>query len=223
MYILEPLVKHDRFKENDYDPEWILSMFEKDLTTSGESEFFAFPDDFVGSLSRGVFYIQRNHVEGNSEFRQIIPYIVLLADGQAALVRRNSNSDERIEGMLTIGQGGHINLSDFVRSEDGSQPDLSATITKCVARELAEEFSLEFKEVVKDIVNMGIVKSDRDDISKDHLGILSVVIIDKNNISDIEMEEGKELLGFYDLSKLEERIRDSDDEWELWTRIVLGS
>ena len=64
-----------------------------------------------------LWFGPRALLERNSSFRQIIPYIVLVDDGQVvAYERAERGSEARLHGMLSIGMGGHVGLEDAVIS-----------------------------------------------------------------------------------------------------------
>lgn len=76
---------------------------------------FAFEFDMVrGHIVENGLYLDRDTVETNFAYRQIIPYIVVRnTDGKILTYKRQPRSSEdRLQGQYTIGVGGHVEQSD---------------------------------------------------------------------------------------------------------------
>lgn len=117
------------------------------------------PEDFLpGDYS----FISRHQAEKDPVYKQLIPYVTVVCAGFIlTLERTTAQSEARLHGMLSLGVGGHINPED-------EGPDLAQTISRAMARELAEEMWLE-----PDLPPLlaGFINDDSNAVGSVHLGI----------------------------------------------------
>lgn len=127
--------------------------------------------------NRGKF-LNRNIVEGDSNFQQIIPYIIVKKGNRyLAYNRLNGSGEPRLHRKYSLGIGGHIN--------DIDSPNC---IINGMTRELNEELSYKALKPAKCI---GIIKNFPDDTLTDHTGILFYLEITEGFIR--ESDKYKEL------------------------------
>ena len=109
-------------------------------------------------------FIPRGIAEHSSEFKQIVPYVLIATYDQGVLnYRRGKGQGEaRLHGKRSCGFGGHINPI------DGSGV---TTYGRAVMRELGEELILTpYPLVVPPIV--GFINDDSTDVGKVHFGVV---------------------------------------------------
>jgi len=106
----------------------------------------------------------RSEVEGQPEWQQVIPHLVV-QDGSRILTMRRlrAGSEPRLRGQVTLGVGGHINAG------DGDPP--AAWLAGCL-REWQEEVVCD-RELSGRAV--GLLKDDAGAVGQVHLGVLVLV------------------------------------------------
>jgi len=135
------------------------------------------PADAVAMERLGphLFFAERDHMEHNSHFKQIIPYLVLQrGQGSDARVlcyqRRAKHTEQRLGGLWSVGFGGHIEPMDV--DAEGR----AALVTTAALREMEEETGL---NPGADALQMaGFINSDREDVSSVHFGVVYRVDLD---------------------------------------------
>ena len=180
-------------------------------------------DQFVG-LTQGLVTIrEREHLEQDPNYRQVIPYVMLAvrdADGKALFVpyaRTSQSGEERLRGNVSLGFGGHIDLADVIHND--SVIDLVQTIGGAVTRELQEEVS--FSHAVGENFDMpmfdaGVLIDDSNDVGKVHLGVLLTCLLPEGTVVTSN-EEALEILPLMNAQQL----LASGLPLETWTRIIL--
>src|SRR5262245_2358947 len=159
----------------------------------------------------GLWIGPRGHLENDSDFRQIIPYVTIRSNEKYLAYERSTHGAERrLHGAVSIGIGGHIDFADV--SAEGNIIDLERTVELAAARECEEEVgrldiaSSEWSGLVLDYSN---------DVGRVHLG----VVINYNIVGEI--------LGGFDkaVTKLEFRspkeLAAIRSELEGWSRLLL--
>jgi predicted NUDIX family phosphoesterase len=190
--------------------EHILALRSEVLSSSADSLI-------VHKISNEDLIIgQRKFLETSTLFRQLIPYTLIRHNGSYFAYGRNSSGGEsRLHGKLSIGVGGHIDLSD-VQVDAFSGIDLERTISVSLSRELDEEISID-GEIISIQTMPHLICSSASEVDKVHLGLVSVIEIDSPNIRTKEdalipaglMTEAELLSGKYEL--------------EYWSKLALES
>lgn len=162
----------------------------------------------------GLFIGPRPLLENDERFRQIIPYVVVTAPNGHILtyVRGASGNEARLHGKLSIGAGGHIDLSDIKLHADGSI-DLATTIAASAGRELQEELGLMGYRVTW----LGLLADNEDAVGRVHIGVVGVVNL--GHQSQVRtFEDTLENVIFMTL----EELSAAQDRLEGWTRLLIG-
>jgi predicted NUDIX family phosphoesterase len=116
-------------------------------------------DGFVATLERDGQYEPRSVMEGDPDFKQIIPYLVLRDGSRYFLMRRTSAGvDVRLHGRYSIGVGGHLNPGDG---------GLLGGLKREWAEELVADFVPEFRLVA-------LLNDDTTAVGAVHLGAVYV-------------------------------------------------
>lgn len=124
-----------------------------------------------------LFFAERDFMERNSHFKQIIPYLVLQRGRGAqarvlAYQRRGDHSESRLGGLWSVGFGGHIEPLDRDRGEAA----VHGLVLAGALRELDEETGL---SVASEALRpAGFINSDREDVSSVHFGVVFRVDLD---------------------------------------------
>lgn len=153
----------------------------------------------------------RDEAEKNYDFKQVIPYIVVyhaepgVLNSQQYLLsqRTNKQQENRLHGLYSIGQGGHVNELD-VKNEH--------PITACLLREVREEFHI---GEIKLCQPCGLINDDSNDVGKVHLGLVYRV---KVGSLDLEVaEKGKHIARWASMEDLNSVYQ----AMENWSKIVM--
>jgi len=180
-------------------------------------------DQFVG-LTQGLVTIrEREHLEQDPNYRQVIPYVMLAVrdkDGKALFVpyaRTSQSGEERLRGNVSIGFGGHVDLADVIHED--SVINLVQTIGGAVTRELQEEVN--FTHGTGDHVDMpmfdgGLLIDDSNEVGKVHMGVLLTCLLPEGTVV-ASKEDALEILPAMSATQL----LDSGLPLENWTRIIL--
>lgn len=110
----------------------------------------------------------RASLETDETYRQLVSYVVF-RHGYSVLVYRRApkGGETRLHGRLSVGVGGHVNVTD-VTSSNGTV-DLLATLRRACAREVAEEISC---GTIEKLETVGIIKESVNAVSRVHLGVV---------------------------------------------------
>ena len=112
------------------------------------------PDGF---LDRKIYYIPRTQAETNPEFKQLIPYVIIVCGERLLTYQRGKRGGEpRLHAKLSIGIGGHIN-------------DLDEDYEAGVRREMREEVGIDWYAPPVAALN-----DDSNDVGRVHLGFVHI-------------------------------------------------
>jgi len=130
----------------------------------------------LDSLVGHMFFAQRDYMEQNSHYKQIIPYMMLKrGEGDDARVlcyqRRAKHTEARLGGLWSVGFGGHMEPMD--QGEDDAAMDV---VMATALRELEEETGL--APGAGTFSRLGFINSDREDVSSVHFGVVYTVDLD---------------------------------------------
>jgi predicted NUDIX family phosphoesterase len=130
------------------------------------------------ALTHGRF-VPRGPAETDASLQQVIPYVVLVQDGQVWLMQRLAKQGEqRLHNRFSIGVGGHINPEDAVHGAD--------PITGGLRRELHEELAIEGEPA--GLRPLGILKDDSNAVGQVHVGLVYEALADGCGVRVREVE-----------------------------------
>jgi predicted NUDIX family phosphoesterase len=143
--------------------------------------------DFFAEICRkaGFEFIDRKTAEKQTDFKQIIPYIVLQTrDRKKTAIYSRHGSEKRLHNLWSAGIGGHINPIDISNSyTTGSEPyytvgkkNFQEILMVGMQRELNEE--LKEKPVADTPKFIGIINEDITEVGKVHLGAVFELLTD---------------------------------------------
>lgn len=202
-------------------PQYILAVTNDSLGDLQQGMNIISLNTFVAKAEDNLVIKQRAKLEQEPEFRQIIPYVCVATQRDDKLhfwpYRRTETSGEaRLQGNVSIGFGGHIDLVDVMH--DNSVIDLFQTIGNAAARELGEELDLAGAGEEVNLFDNGVLIDDSNEVGKVHLGVVLTAIL-PNGVTPTSKEDALEVLPAMSAREL----LDSGLPLESWTRIVLES
>lgn len=156
-------------------------------------------------------YTRRGDAEVDFNMKQPISYAIIKnTEGKIfAYMRwdkRTEAHETRLAGKWACGIGGHI------EKEDETWDILADSLI----RELEEEITLDGN--ILSIDPIGYINSEKDEVSKVHIGVLYVITTDS-----LTAEWSEEVVneGFYTPDELHAMMQNPDTVWEEWTKIAL--
>ena len=149
-------------------------------------------------IERHGLLLNRDAIEYDEDFLQVIPYMVLRWDYKIYLYKRKGK-EKRLDGKLSIGIGGHCESMDY-KSE--------------AQRELKEETGIQV-DIGKPI---SILRTD-DNVGKHHVGIMHVVDID--NLEYFKVSSETDWGNWVSPHYIDMCLNDNPDSFESWSRIVI--
>jgi len=146
----------------------------------------------------------RSAMETDTQYKQIIPYLVFAYEDKIFIMQRRSDSSEqRLRNKMSIGIGGHM------RQEDMQEKDIFAWARREFHEEVAYNGSFKIETI-------GIVNDDTNDVGKVHIGLVLLLRGDSSEISvKSELKHGQML----SLSECEQYY----DQMEGWSQLVFDS
>lgn len=140
------------------------------------------------SLADRLFFAERDYMENNSHYKQIIPYLVLQrgrGDDRRVLCyqRKVKHTEARLGGLWSVGFGGHV------EPIDRDDPNVAAhgLVQVTALREMQEETGLE--PGADALTLTGYINSDSEDVSSVHFGVVFSVDLDGLPGDDTEILE----------------------------------
>jgi predicted NUDIX family phosphoesterase len=119
-------------------------------------------------------YRNRSEAEQDKNYKQLIPYVLLLCHGKILRYQRGKGGQEtRLHGLYSVGIGGHISEEDhgFFSNDRGYQDGMR--------RELMEEVAI---ENVQDVA-VAVINDDSTDVGSVHFGVVHVVRVTDESVA----------------------------------------
>lgn len=147
-------------------------------------------------------FLPRVRMETDPRYKQIIPYLIFRHGNQYFVMQRKTQaSEQRLQGKLSLGIGGHINPSDLA----------GATVMDWARREFIEE--VDFSGVFK--VNfLGILNDDSNEVGKVHAGFVFLLEGDSADITPREEFKSGSLMTL-------EECKENYQRMESWSQMVI--
>lgn len=184
---------------------------------------FDIENDNITDLGQYAVIAQREWLETNKDYRQILPYLVLRQENtledKFLLYRRVKGSGEsRLLGKYSIGVGGHIDACDLVFNKDNTI-DVKKVIGNSITRELNEETDIAPYFIDSLAVEIAsefgqyeptYLKLSGNDTDLVHLGLATVVTVE----TDVQLnEKGMEKVGWFTAKELHEKYFNDLENW----------
>lgn len=125
-------------------------------------------------------FINREEVENDENYKQIIPYVVICNNDEYYLLQRTKNQTEsRLHNKYSLGIGGHINPIKVEWKDD--------IIIEGLRKELREEISMNGNYKLEFI---GFINDESSKVSRVHLGLMYILNPEvPENISVLETDK----------------------------------
>jgi predicted NUDIX family phosphoesterase len=167
-----PQLQNQSTQHHAYDEDILVVstqlLFQNNLAWYGINPDVKTYTDLIKAHSS---FIPRAHAETNQNYKQIIPYIIFLFEDKIFVMQRKQTaSEQRLAGKLSIGIGGHIREEDITSSD----------ITSWALREFQEEVTFTGLHTVQ---QLGVLNDDSSDVGKVHLGVILLFRGNSNQIS----------------------------------------
>lgn len=147
-------------------------------------------------------FLPRVRMETDPRYKQIIPYLIFRHEDQYFVMQRKTQaSEQRLQGKLSLGIGGHINPSDLE----------GATVMDWARREFIEEVDF---EGTFDVKFLGILNDDSNEVGKVHAGF--VFLLEGTSAQILPREEFKS----GSLMTLQE-CKEHYQRMESWSKMVI--
>lgn len=135
----------------------------------------------LDGLGDHLFFAERDYMENNSHYKQLIPYLLLQrGHGDETRVlcyqRKTKHTEARLGGLWSVGFGGHIEPLD----RDNDQVRTNGLVLATALREMEEETGL--VPGASALTLTGFINSDSDDVSSVHFG--AVFKVDLEGLGD---------------------------------------
>lgn len=163
-------------------------------------------------IANMMYPMPRWMVEKNPDYRQPIPYIVVMkGEDVFGMVRLKGAGEARLHGLLAIGVGGHIDKIDEAFTIDGLE-----IISRAIIRELKEEIGIKGSDYTSCVLE-GYINDLSNEVGQDHLGLVYVLKL-KDDVEVKVVETDKYEGRFYTQRELHDTPM---VEMEEWTKIIL--
>lgn len=154
---------------------------------------------------------QRNSLEEDTDFRQVLSVAVLLHKGKIWTYRRaKSGGETRLHGLLAAAVGGHWDAEDLVWNE--SILDLKKSIAFALERELDEEVTIRSQQINVEVLD-SMLCSSATKVDRLHMAQVTVYELDGEDVFPNETQ--LEAVGFMTPEELLAR-----DDCETWTTLI---
>ncbi len=162
----------------------------------------------LGDLMLG----QRERLENDEEFRQVLPISVFIHQGSVwAYERTKKGGETRLHNKIAIAVGGHWDMSDIVIRN--GVIDLPSSLDTAIKRELDEEIRLT-SNIINSYRLPFAICSDETEVDRVHLGLIWVHELDGTGIEAVEDQLHE--IGF--VSPLE--LLNGKYNLETWAKII---
>lgn len=159
--------------------------------------------ELVELIAREHEFMPRPEAEENTDYKQIIPYVLLCRGNEVFATRRlNKGGEKRLHGLISMGIGGHINPVD----EGGDD-----ILMRGLWREIEEEVSI---DAHGELEPCGFINDDSNSVGSVHLGACFKLKVEGN----VSVRETEKLEGLW--LKLDE-LADRREQMETWAQIAM--
>ncbi|MEZ6003362.1 MAG: hypothetical protein R3F17_06660 [Planctomycetota bacterium] len=161
------------------------------------------------------FFVERARAEQAPEWKQIIPYTLVIRDGQVlCLARTKQGGETRLHDKLSLGVGGHINPIDLESPSDAA-PAGRNPIPRATIREVLEEELI--VEGVHELHTLGLLNDDSNPVGAVHLGWVQALVVH----GEVEVREKDQLVGRFRSPRELQDMLDSGANFETWSGFLI--
>ncbi|MBF0746288.1 DNA mismatch repair protein MutT [Gemella sp. 19428wG2_WT2a] len=137
-------------------------------------------NEIVNNFSK-IEVKRRGDMEENPQYKQLIGYAIVKDKATKEILvytRLTGGGESRLHGKASVGVGGHMNMVDDKSIEE--------IIKINISRELKEEIGVSFEENLDELVCVGLINDDTNEVGRVHMGLVYQVYVDKRKVKDIE-------------------------------------
>ena len=168
-------------------------------------------NDLRTAILENYTYTRRGEAEMDFTQKQPISFALIRnTEGKIFAYQRGSKRTEfhetRLAGKWTCGIGGHIERED----------ETWDILRDSLLRELEEEITLHWK--ILTVEPLGYLNSEKDEVSKVHIGVLYVITTDSLTATGSEEVVNE---GFYSPEEFQSMLENPEQVWEEWAKIAL--
>jgi predicted NUDIX family phosphoesterase len=151
--------------------------------------------------------MNRKTAETNSDFKQLIPYVIFLHGDRVFSYRRGKlMSEKRLLGNYSVGIGGHISVDD---------PGLFGTsYDEGLKREVNEEVKIGSPYTEKRIA---LINDDSNDVGSVHFGVVHLFTLEKPLVEAREKSINES--GFITIEKMKSNL----ENYETWSQHCINA
>ncbi|NCT27882.1 hypothetical protein GXB79_06335 [Bacillus velezensis] len=143
-------------------------------------------DQIIKNIAENMITMRRGDAERDQSCKQPIPYAILQKGDQVfAYERLRKGGEKRLHDQLSLGVGGHMNLTEATNFWEAIDENLR--------RELSEELFISTSNLNLEVV--GLINDDLNEVGKVHLGIMIIVKLPEN--TEVSVRETDQLKGFW--------------------------
>jgi predicted NUDIX family phosphoesterase len=159
----------------------------------------------VVTADRALVFLPRSDAEQNPNYKQLIPYALLICDGKILRYQRGKKGGEkRLHGLYSVGIGGHI-------SEEDNTFFTSSLYLEGMRRELLEEVDV---DKVNDTA-VGLINDDSTEVGLVHFGVVHVI-----HLPNEEVATRRAGINSPEFIPLADALKEPDS-YESWSRFCL--
>lgn len=241
MYPAPKKVKH---------PQFVLAVdtgYVADLLRMGQGFNLLSIDQFMrasidqrDTLSQRLSIRQRDGMERNENFLQILPYTIILQEHAAGELQKLIHSytrtkqvgEERLVGKRSLGWGGHMDQKHLMWSGEGEHElsilDFKESVKNNILIELTQEITLTDSKTMKSVPVADYVNSDHlrlgegfifdynEDVGRKHLGLVSILTLPEHILVQSNEAELR-----YDGTLEQDELEKDMKEYENWSKILI--
>jgi predicted NUDIX family phosphoesterase len=189
-------------------PEYVL-VFKRNDVPSLTFEGFIRDTKLLSVILSRVTFMERDKVENDHTFKQLISYSLLRHDKSVLHYKRaHTIREARLQGLYSIGWGGHVNSMDNVLPlwKD-------AIVKQTLVRELQEEINVDaFQPRL-----LGFINDDSNSVGQVHLGVVYECWLEEPKFGR-RYKQGHRQTSFISLDDLAQSI----EEYERWSQILIS-
>tara|TARA_B100001057_G_scaffold463613_1_gene517955 strand:+ start:177776 stop:178468 length:693 start_codon:yes stop_codon:yes gene_type:complete len=171
--------------------------------------------ELPADLSDELVLKRRATLLNDFNYRKVIPLTVFVSGGKvAAFSRKMDHQHEALRGKITVGIGGHFEVSDLVF--DGSVVDLPSSLAEASAREVEEEVILGARQL-RAVALKQAIAADETITDRQYIALVTVVELEAQDIAPNQEEDELDWFGWY---LPEELLSAGGDRCETWTKKI---
>jgi len=160
----------------------------------------------VVTAKPNLVYLNRSEAEHDKQFKQLIPYVLLICNGKILRYRRGKGGQEtRLHGLFSVGVGGHI------ADEDHGLFSSGVGYEEGMRRELMEEVAVEQVQAPA----VGLINDDSTDVGAVHFGVVHVM-----HVADESVAGRRSGIVSPEFITISEALSDAS-AYESWSRFCL--